>query len=429
MDDVGMRLLKDGTFLGRAMETDNSLTPISKPYLLVTLQPFHVDSAGDMWLDRLWHKDLIEHLVYIQNLSLLAPKHATLDFSDPVRMSSNEAKRIKFIAIPNANSLGEAVKVLPRTISQSWNAVGEASIVHSSVTGWPIPIGWIVNPIALVRGKTLFIVIESALWQIAAARRRSWKEKLKAQLTERLASYFVNRANLSLFTQEAYRSSLSTKPKGKSIVVPASWIDEADVIALDHSRPGYRPAGPARFFCPSRLTYDKGIVIFLDALRLLESAKIFCEVTIMGSGELKSACDELATQLSAVRLKVPNPANYGETFFKFIRDNDCVVIPIISDEQPRIIFDTYSQGRPVIASDTDGLRQHVNEGQTGWLVRPNDPNMLAQTLKMIVENIENVHQYRTAIRNKAMKLTHQIMHRRRWRALSDLIENREIGER
>ena len=157
-------------------------------------------------------------------------------------------------------------------------------------------------------------------------------------------------------------------------------------------------------------------VLFLD------SAKIFCEVTIMGSGELKPACDELARHLSVVRLKVLNPVDYGEAFFKFIRDNDCVVTPIISDEQPRVIFISYSQGRPVIASDTDGLRPHVIDGQTGWLVRPNDPNILAQTMKRIVENIDSIDQSRALIRNEAMKHTHQGMHRRRWKALAELIE-------
>ena len=55
----------------RVMDTD-VITPISKPYLLVTFLPFHVDNAGEVWLDRLWHKDLVEHTVYIKNLLLLA---------------------------------------------------------------------------------------------------------------------------------------------------------------------------------------------------------------------------------------------------------------------------------------------------------------------------------------------------------------------
>ena len=88
------------------MDTD-IITPISKPYLLITFLPFHVDNAGEVWLDHcLWHKDLVEHTVYIKNLLLLAPKHPILDFSDPVKMSIDEAKRIKFIGLPRVNFPG-----------------------------------------------------------------------------------------------------------------------------------------------------------------------------------------------------------------------------------------------------------------------------------------------------------------------------------
>ena len=118
--------------------------PISNPYLLVTFLPYHVDGDGEVWIDRLWRKDLVEHLVYVKNLTLLAPKHLDLDFRDAVKITRDQAKRIKFVALPKAISLSGALRALPKTILQSWKAVGEASIVHSSVIGWPIPIGWIV---------------------------------------------------------------------------------------------------------------------------------------------------------------------------------------------------------------------------------------------------------------------------------------------
>lgn len=401
--------------------TDKSPPKISKPWLLVTLLPFHIDDLGGVWIDRLWHKDLLEHLTYIKDLSLLAPKHARLDFRDPVRMSESEARRIKFNALPQAQSLGAALKTLPRTIFQSWSAVGKASIVHSSVIGWPFPIGWIINPIALVRKRFLFIVIESAPWRLTAAKQASWKERLRARITEILASYFVNRANLTLFTHDTYRSSLATKPKGKSIVIPASWIDADDILAKDDKNYAVRPSRLFRFVCASRLTYDKGIGVLLDALRLLDDAKMSCKVTILGSGELQAACNSMARTLSTVRLRVLDPVAYGEPLFRFLRDSDCVVIPIISDEQPRIVFDAYSQGRPIIASDTDGLRPHVANGKTGWLVKAGDPYLLAETMKMVMSKT-SLNEFNNAASDKAVELTHKVMHHRRWMVLSDLIE-------
>lgn len=51
---------------------------------------------------------------------------------------------------------------------------------------------------------------------------------------------------------------------------------------------------------------------------------------------------------------------------------------------PRSILEAMRSGLPVIASDVGGTRESVLEGQTGYVIRPNDAEILAHTLRLVI---------------------------------------------
>src|SRR5262249_15177636 len=67
-------------------------------------------------------------------------------------------------------------------------------------------------------------------------------------------------------------------------------------------------------------------------------------------------------------------------FFDFLQRYHAIVVPSLSDEQPRIVFDAAARGVPVLASDTDGLRPHVENDRTGRLIAPGNANALAEAM-------------------------------------------------
>ena len=56
---------------------------------------------------------------------------------------------------------------------------------------------------------------------------------------------------------------------------------------------------------------------------------------------------------------------YGPPFLTFLERYHAVVVPSVSDEQPRIVFDAAARAVPVLASDTDGLRPFVETTAQG----------------------------------------------------------------
>ena len=75
-----------------------------------------------------------------------------------------------------------------------------------------------------------------------------------------------------------------------------------------------------------------------------------------------------------------------------IRRYDAMVVPSITDEQPRIVFDAYSLAVPVLDSDTPGLRSCVKSGEVGLFVPPNDVSSLSGLLKYAAEHRSELRQ-------------------------------------
>ena len=99
-----------------------------------------------------------------------------------------------------------------------------------------------------------------------------------------------------------------------------------------------------------------------------------------------------------------------------------MVVPSISDEQPRIVYDAYSQGIPVLGTRTAGLRDCIVDDKTGWLVEPNNADALALLIERATTNIAALQPMGMEALRVARSMTHQRMHRERHRLLLQLTE-------
>ena len=307
-------------------------------------------------------------------------------------------------------------------IAVMWRAIGRAEIVHSGIGGWPIPIGWIGNPIAVLRGKKLLMVVESAFWRIPAGQEASTKDRLRAILTEWLGRFFVNRADLLIFTQPAYRDSLLTTGRGKSVIMPATWIGEDDILSTDEARNSWaaKPAADGlRLLFVGRLVPAKGVDVMLAALEQIDRRGTSIRVDVIGEGPRRDRCVAVSQKMKSVETAVLDPVPYGPEFFELLRGYHAIIVPSLSDEQPRLVFDAFSQSMPVLASRTNGLTPHVIEGETGRLFEVGDVDSLVNCLIEVAANPEDLQRLGMNGLDAARNLTHRAMHERRWQILVD----------
>jgi glycosyltransferase involved in cell wall biosynthesis len=173
-----------------------------------------------------------------------------------------------------------------------------------------------------------------------------------------------------------------------------------------------------------RLVADKGILVLLKAIKELDDGHIPIELDVLGEGELHDACVNLSRELTnsaVVRLLGTVPYDH---LFEVLRRYHAVVVPILSDEQPRIVFDAYSQAVPVIGSDADGIRACVQEGKTGFLAGRGCPKQLAARLGEAQANIAHLRRMGMKGLEVARGQTHRSMHEKRKILLLKLVSNR-----
>jgi glycosyltransferase involved in cell wall biosynthesis len=404
-----------------------AMPTIERRFLLATPIPHYLHEDGSIWLHRIWHHDLIEHLTYLRDFTLASPRLPWSADADLVRVDPPAGARFAVVPIPALDSFGEAIRNLPRLTAVLWKAIGRADIVQSGVAGWPIAMGWIANPITLIRHKKLLIIVESAFWRIGEGQRPSWKARIRASVTEFLARWFVNRAHILFFTQPSYRASLLTAGRGKAYIIPATWINDEDILSdrgaeLAWERRTSGPAREVRVIYAGRLLTEKGVDVLLAAVRRLDEAGVPVRVDVIGEGARREACIATAQRLETAEMSVLAPVSYGSELFELLGRYDAVVVPSIGDEQPRVVFDAYSQALPVLASNTDGLVAHVIDGETGRLFEAGDPASLAQTLRDASDTAALRRMGMNALA-AARGLTHREMHRMHWRSILDALGN------
>lgn len=281
---------------------------------------------------------------------------------------------------------------------------------------------------AKLRKRFLFIAVESSPWRIAPGSRASAIKKLKAEVAEWMNRQVIEWVDLAVFTQARYKDSLMVNRPDRGHIIHASWIDDSIIARPQEAARSWSDMlsgknGHLKVLFAGRVTAAKGVLVLLNALRELDARGRAIELHIIGEGDLISACQSVQKALKIARIELIAPISYGPEFFTFLRGYHAVVIPSLTDEQPRIVYDAYSQAVPVLASSTDGLRDCVEDMVTGRLCKPDDLSALVGLLEWAWADPNRLVVMGTACLARANQMTHQQMHRRRWALLDDRLQS------
>jgi glycosyltransferase involved in cell wall biosynthesis len=386
---------------GDLVMSEERARPIEAPYLLV-LNITLVADGGRYWAGPLWYKDLLLHLVAIERLTLAcpvehrAPEPGWLPIEDP---------GITILPLPPMGDW-RTVLDIPLIASRLWRATGKARIVHTGIAGWPYPLGWIAAPIARLRRRFLMIGVESSFWRVPAGMAASPAQRAKAAIFEWLNRQCLDAADLTFFTTEEYRASMLRNPRGPSHVTPATWVDPEHLIGADALERSWA-AKDGRLLFAARLTEAKGVKVLIEAVE-----RSAARVDIIGEGDLLEDVRALAARLPD-RVRLLEPVAYGPDFSALLDGYAAIIVPTLSEEQPRILFDAYARGVPAIASDTSGNRQLVHDRVEGRLVPAGDAAALAAALDDVAADIVAYADMGRLARATMDLRTHEAMHRAR----------------
>lgn len=129
----------------------------------------------------------------------------------------------------------------------------------------------------------------------------------------------------------------------------------------------------------------KGQRYAVEASRILtKEMGIPASLDIYGDGSMRGLLEDMVksyhlSDIAHFEGVIP----YGNQFYACLRAHDCIVIPIVTEELPRILFDALANGTAVVASNTNAIRDVVSDSRNAILVAAGDPTEIATAIRRL----------------------------------------------
>ena len=216
-----------------------------------------------------------------------------------------------------------------------------------------------------------------------------------------LGRAFASSGVLRTVVQSLYRRTFSRSDwvffqndEDQSYFVDRQWAnaDRSSRLpgsGVDLSRFMPRPDGttraesrPTRFLLIARMLWDKGIGEFVEAAKIVRRQQPDATFRLLGAVEQPGPAAVPRTTLE--EWQAAGWIEYLGTTDDVaarIADADCVVLPSSYREGvPRSLLEAAAMATPIIASDSVGCRDTVDDGVSGFLCRPKDAAHLADRM-------------------------------------------------
>ncbi|MEM6457585.1 MAG: glycosyltransferase family 4 protein [Acidobacteriota bacterium] len=146
-----------------------------------------------------------------------------------------------------------------------------------------------------------------------------------------------------------------------------------------------RAEPPGYLLYVGRLRIRKGVEVLLEALAQRTAAGAApARLLIVGSGEHRDALERRADALAlGDQVRFLGRRGAGQ-IRRLLRGARCLVVPSTYEGMPLVILEAMDEGTPVVASAVSGIPEVVIDGETGWLVPPEDPPALAASLDHVL---------------------------------------------
>jgi len=211
-----------------------------------------------------------------------------------------------------------------------------------------------------------------------------------------LGSVFIREGWLTRLVRGLYRLALSRSVKvffqndeDRVLFVSGKLVSDAVTdrlpgsgIDLDRFVPVPLPdKAPLRFLLIARMLWDKGVMEFVEAARMLKKQGLDADFCLLGFLDVQNPAAISRQQMDEwIKEGVIRYLGVSDNVAEEIALADCVVLPSYREGVPRTLLEAAAMARPIVATDAAGCRDVVNDGVNGYLCRPRDVADLADKI-------------------------------------------------
>ncbi len=187
--------------------------------------------------------------------------------------------------------------------------------------------------------------------------------------------FFQNNDDLELFVEQGLVI------KSKTGLLPGSGVDIKKffpAVTLKRNK-------VFTFLMVARLLYDKGVIEYIEAIRLLKNRGIKARFQLLGSidetvglGIEKKKIQEWEAE------KLVEYYPFTDNLLEYYHKADCVVLPSYREGTPKTLLEAGACGIPMIASNVPGCKEVVVNNKNGFLCKVKDPLDLATKMEEMI---------------------------------------------
>ncbi len=147
---------------------------------------------------------------------------------------------------------------------------------------------------------------------------------------------------------------------------------------------GGRTAGNFIVLSIGRLVPDKDQETLIEAFSLVRRRHPEAELWLVGDGPRQDDLEQLLRQKLPAHQATLFP---GQVDIRpFLDQASLFALSSVTEALPNVLLEAMASGLPVVATNVGGVPEVVSPGQTGWLVPPREPAILAEAIiKLLVE--------------------------------------------
>ena len=153
---------------------------------------------------------------------------------------------------------------------------------------------------------------------------------------------------------------------------------------VDPDRYQAGPAGGKRLLFVGRLAAVKGIHILLEALASARQIDQYITLSLIGDGPDRPALEAQARQMglgdAVTFLGYQSQSYVAEALGR----HDALVLPSFAEGVPVVLMEAMAAARPVVATRVGGVAELVEDGVSGRLVAPGNPEVLCAAIHEVL---------------------------------------------
>ncbi|MBM4146882.1 MAG: glycosyltransferase family 4 protein, partial [Nitrospira sp.] len=135
-----------------------------------------------------------------------------------------------------------------------------------------------------------------------------------------------------------------------------------------------------------RLSHEKGLSILIDAAKVLNNSAMPIKFKIVGDGSIMKELKDKVKAEKINGIEFTGRKTFHECM-ELLRDARFMIMPAVCYENfPMAIREAFACGKPVIASRLGAMAELVDDGKTGLLFEPGNPEDLAAKIRWMLEN-------------------------------------------